>query len=149
MTGALNPARAFGPCVVIRNFPGYHWIYWLGPCLGTFIAFFFYRMVKGLEYQTANPGQDFNEKEAEHFEFDEENAVTAADVVRPHETGPTMSSAQGDSEGSRGRDPEPAGRGMGMSPVRPNAQEIENAYNQASEAEKGELVQTKETSAES
>lgn len=26
--GALNPARAFGPSVVVTSFPGYHYIYW-------------------------------------------------------------------------------------------------------------------------
>jgi aquaporin related protein len=26
--GSLNPARSFGPCVVTREFPGYHYIYW-------------------------------------------------------------------------------------------------------------------------
>jgi len=24
--GALNPARAFGPCVVNKDFTGYHWV---------------------------------------------------------------------------------------------------------------------------
>jgi len=38
-----------------------------------------------LEYETANPGQDFNEKEAEVFHLDEE-PVTAADVRRPNVT---------------------------------------------------------------
>lgn len=37
-----------------------------------------------LEYETANPGQDFNEKEAEVFQFDEENAATGKDVERPN-----------------------------------------------------------------
>lgn len=37
-----------------------------------------------LEYETANPGQDFNEKEAEVFTFDEENAATGSDVARPN-----------------------------------------------------------------
>jgi aquaporin related protein len=35
--GSLNPARSFGPCVVV-GFPGYHWIYWLGPLLGSGVA---------------------------------------------------------------------------------------------------------------
>jgi aquaporin related protein len=25
--GSLNPARSFGPQVVLRSFPNYHWIY--------------------------------------------------------------------------------------------------------------------------
>src|ERR1700761_7706265 len=83
LSGSLNPARSFGPCVVLHSFPGYHWIYWLGPALGSLIAVGFYRFVKMLEYETANPGQDFNEKEADNFEFDEENANSAADVSRP------------------------------------------------------------------
>lgn len=36
-----------------------------------------------LEYETANPGQDFNQAEAEVFQFDEENAATGADVLPP------------------------------------------------------------------
>ncbi|KAF2209466.1 hypothetical protein CERZMDRAFT_27091, partial [Cercospora zeae-maydis SCOH1-5] len=81
--GSLNPARSFGPCVVLRSFPGVHWIYWLGPALGSLLAVGFYRFVKVLEYETANPGQDFNEQEAERFQFDEDNAATGADVARP------------------------------------------------------------------
>lgn len=68
---------------MLHSFPGYHWIYWLGPLLGTLLAVGFYRFVKLLEYETANPGQDFNEQEAEHFDFDEDNAASAADVARP------------------------------------------------------------------
>ena len=55
----------------------------MGPALGTVIAVGLYRFVKVLEYETANPGQDFNEKEAEVFTFDEDNAATGEDVARP------------------------------------------------------------------
>jgi aquaporin rerated protein, other eukaryote len=44
----------------------------------------FYRFVKILEYETANPGQDFNDKEAAVFHHDEANAATGADVARPN-----------------------------------------------------------------
>jgi len=27
----MNPARSFGPSVIAHSFPGYHWIYWVGP----------------------------------------------------------------------------------------------------------------------
>ena len=56
--GSLNPARSFGPAVVTHNFHGYHWIYWVGPLLGCLIAVGFYKFIKILEYETANPGQD-------------------------------------------------------------------------------------------
>ncbi|KAL6706641.1 Aquaporin-1 [Coniothyrium glycines] len=56
--GSLNPARSFGPAVVNREFNSYHWIYWLGPILGAVVAAGFYKFIKILEYETANPGQD-------------------------------------------------------------------------------------------
>lgn len=56
--GSLNPARSFGPSVVNHTFNHYHWIYWLGPILGAIVAAGFYKFIKILEYETANPGQD-------------------------------------------------------------------------------------------
>lgn len=56
--GSLNPARSFGPAVVNHTFNDYHWIYWLGPILGAIVAAGFYKFIKILEYETANPGQD-------------------------------------------------------------------------------------------
>ena len=96
LKGSLNPARSFGPAVVLGSFPGYHWIYWLGPAFGALVAVGFYRLVKTLEYETANPGQDFDDREAENFQFDEENA-RGADVVRPVASG--MSEYRTDSQG--------------------------------------------------
>lgn len=55
----------------------------MGPFLGSLVAVGFYHFVKTLEYETANPGQDFNEHEHEAFEFDEENTARGADITRP------------------------------------------------------------------
>lgn len=58
-TGAsLNPARSLGCAVAARFFPGYHWIYWLGPLLGSLLAAGFYRLAKYANYEEANSGQD-------------------------------------------------------------------------------------------
>ncbi|KAL1887838.1 Aquaporin-1 [Sporothrix stenoceras] len=56
--GSVNPARSFGPCVATRSFTGYQWIYWVGPILGSLLATAFYKLIKFLEYETCNPGQD-------------------------------------------------------------------------------------------
>ena len=66
--GSLNPARSFGPCVVVHTFEDYHWIYWIGPLLGSLLAASFYKFIKMLEYETANPGQDFDENETQLFD---------------------------------------------------------------------------------
>lgn len=64
--GSLNPARSFGPSVVLRRFHPYHWIYWVGPSLGALLAVAFYQLMKLVEYQTANPGADDDGHETSH-----------------------------------------------------------------------------------
>ncbi|KAJ4988198.1 MIP family channel protein [Stagonosporopsis vannaccii] len=81
--GSLNPTRSFGPCVVTRNFPGYHYIYWFGPIMGTLLAYGVYKIIKMVEYQTVNPGQDFDDHEDALFE-PPENPETAEEVERPN-----------------------------------------------------------------
>ncbi|KND89365.1 Aquaporin-1 [Tolypocladium ophioglossoides CBS 100239] len=59
---SINPARSFGPAV-ISGFVGYHWIFWLGPFMGSGLAFAVYMLLKWLDYGTANPGQDADDVE--------------------------------------------------------------------------------------
>lgn len=58
--GSVNPARSFGPDVVNLSFPGYHYIYWVGPLLGSLLAVGYFHILKLVKYQTCNPGQDFD-----------------------------------------------------------------------------------------
>ncbi|OJD14346.1 hypothetical protein AJ78_05311 [Emergomyces pasteurianus Ep9510] len=63
-TGAsVNPARSLGPDVITRSFPGYHWIYWLGPVLGALVSVGWYWFLRALRFWTCNPGQDAGRKE--------------------------------------------------------------------------------------
>ncbi|KAL7791052.1 aquaporin-like protein [Trichoderma afarasin] len=71
----INPVRSLGPAVVTGSFNGYHWIYWLGPCLGALLSFTVYSLLKGLEYQIANPGQDAGDPETAN-----EEAIAAAEM---------------------------------------------------------------------
>ncbi|KAH8895453.1 aquaporin-like protein [Thozetella sp. PMI_491] len=59
---SINPARSFGPAV-LTNFVHYHWIYWVGPFMGSILAFAVYTIFKLLSYHTANPGQDSDDLE--------------------------------------------------------------------------------------
>ncbi|KAH7370233.1 aquaporin-1 [Rhexocercosporidium sp. MPI-PUGE-AT-0058] len=49
---------AFAPNVVMGNFPDYHWIYWLGPILGSLLASRFYALIKYINYEEVNGDQD-------------------------------------------------------------------------------------------
>ncbi|KAF2692150.1 aquaporin [Lentithecium fluviatile CBS 122367] len=84
--GSLNPARSFGPAVVVRSFEGYHWIYWVGPILGAIVASGFYKFIKILEYESANPDQDAAEA---HI-----NEIKALQQAQAGETGPKSRAAE-------------------------------------------------------
>ncbi|RMZ03802.1 hypothetical protein D0860_06657 [Hortaea werneckii] len=89
--GSLNPARSFGPCVVDRQFNGYHWtyqVYWVGPILGSIVAAGFYKFIKILEYETANPNQDAAERTTT-----EKKQVATGEYQAPHSGMSPLSSA--------------------------------------------------------
>jgi glycerol uptake facilitator-like aquaporin len=45
---SMNPARSFGPAVVVSTFNSdiwsYHYVYWVGPALGSLLAVLWYRL---------------------------------------------------------------------------------------------------------
>ena len=43
---SLNPARSFGPALIANIWDG-HWIYWIGPIVGSILAALIYRFVFG------------------------------------------------------------------------------------------------------
>ncbi|KAH8801455.1 aquaporin-like protein [Xylogone sp. PMI_703] len=68
-SAAVNPARAFGPAVVSGSFPGYHWIYWVGPMLGALLSVGFYKLMKHLHYEDVRGDMDQYGLELEREKF--------------------------------------------------------------------------------
>lgn len=96
--GSLNPARSLGPCIVTNMYDTEHWIYWVGPGIGSLLAIGFYKFIKMLEYEMANPGQDGDDdndptKNPNH-EVREKQRLTTAKVL--HSLGyPHLGDGQG------------------------------------------------------
>ena len=51
----MNPARSFGPAVAIHHFRSTQWVYWVGPLAGSLLAVLLFKLIKSLEYESANP----------------------------------------------------------------------------------------------
>ena len=95
--GSLNPARSFGPCVVLNSFHSYHWIYWIGPALGALLASGFYMFIKALEYETVNPEADATGNERRVFDPNTgvERKIDTADAGELHKSRNGQVSARG------------------------------------------------------
>ncbi|KIW01655.1 uncharacterized protein PV09_06840 [Verruconis gallopava] len=78
---SVNPARSLGP-EVVSGFQSYDWIFYVGPFLGSLLAVGLYKLLKLMVYETANPGQDFDELETAMF-VRHEKASTRDQVLRP------------------------------------------------------------------
>ncbi|KAI0130852.1 aquaporin-like protein [Daldinia grandis] len=104
--GSVNPARSFGPAVVIGSFYNYHWIYWVGPILGSLLASGFYIFIKALEYETVNPQQDDNNEartepksDSQHVENRvrswDDGTVGVARIGTPYISQPSLEAGRG------------------------------------------------------
>lgn len=96
--GSVNPARSFGPCVVLHSFHGYHWIYWVGPIMGAVLAATFYLFVKSLEYETVNLDHDPREFVGKKFDpvSGQEKEITREGDERVLRSGHTRPSGTSD-----------------------------------------------------
>jgi aquaporin related protein len=120
--GSVNPARSFGPSVVSHKFFGYHWIYWVGPIFGSLLASGFYKFIKMLEYETANPHQDASKPEGDHFNPEDDGRSTPRASFTPVDcANPTM---DGETLNGIARDYSAAGGSYNESPslLHPNNQ---------------------------
>ncbi|KAI4127634.1 MAG: hypothetical protein LQ347_004526, partial [Umbilicaria vellea] len=109
--GSLNPARSFGPCVVLHKFAFYHWIYWVGPILGTLLACGFYKFIKALEYETANPGQDLDDREAQVFDPEKDITRPVVSFAPEYIAGPDGNIVPADQYHQQGQEDEGVFRG--------------------------------------
>nr|UOP56964.1 aquaporin-like protein [Thecaphora frezii] len=82
--GSLNPARSFGPDVVLGRFDSYHWIYWVAPYSAAVVTTGFYMLLKYLQYETVNSGQDADEVR-QVFRDAYGNIVGSLDTVDAHD----------------------------------------------------------------
>jgi len=65
-TGAsLNPARTFGPSIVSKEFGRDHWIYYIGPILGSLLAASWWHLLKFLKYEKAVGSADPEKPESD------------------------------------------------------------------------------------
>jgi len=59
---SMNTARSFGPSV-ISGFESNHWVYWVGPFMGSILATVFYVILKRIKYWKLNPDQDVEDRQ--------------------------------------------------------------------------------------
>lgn len=81
--GSLNPARSLGPDVINRDFPGYHWIYWVGPLLGSCVASGFYNFLLFVRWENINPDQDSSDVQTTERKKSTATARSGATMVDP------------------------------------------------------------------
>ena len=96
LTGSsMNPARSLGPAVILQNFSN-HWVYWVGPLLGSILAAIFYQVVlrargqskKQRKVKRVDSKKEFCKKrnESPAYEKKQPEDVYARDVIACRES---------------------------------------------------------------
>ena len=137
----MNPARSFGPDAVLGTFDSFHYIYWVGPFLGSLVAVIFYKIIKALEYETANPGQDLNEKEARKYKPQTEpnsNSSAPPGVERKNSSSSQHGRLGRHSQGATDSRGFPNDSAMGKTKESANAKS-QRQYHKGPQAERGEM----------
>lgn len=78
---AMNTARAFGPSVV-GGFKSDHWIYWVGPTIGSVLGVVIYAFLKRFEYWKLVKEQDTDEFEQSPALFVPRQSLTSSSGTR-------------------------------------------------------------------
>ncbi|KAI7939917.1 hypothetical protein MJO28_013569 [Puccinia striiformis f. sp. tritici] len=86
---ATNTARAFGPSV-ITGFGNDHWVYWVGPTLGSFLAVTIYTLMKRFKYWRLNFDQDTDKSYKSPDLFTEEKVETDTDKTNAQRLLPSL-----------------------------------------------------------
>lgn len=96
--------------MVTGHFVGEHWIYWLGPVLGSLLASLVYWLIKAVDYTTVNPGQDAAADAAGGNDYDNDSKRrTAATDTAAHRA---SSSGVDGSHGTNGTGGDTAAKDM-------------------------------------
>ncbi|KAL1634843.1 hypothetical protein SLS58_010526 [Diplodia intermedia] len=132
--GSLNPARSIGPCIVTNTWDSTHWIYWLGPAIGCAFAIGFYKFIKILEYEMANPGQDGDDEndptKNPYHEVREKQREMTAKILSGLNINTTMPRQQQPMGGDGDRTPQMGDNGFYLPDTRgrANAGDLESGF---------------------
>ncbi len=96
-------------------------IYWIGPLLGALVASGFYKLMKGLEYETANPGQDFDENETKLFDPERDVERPMVNVITGGSTSEPSRPISGDTLSGYRREETPLQQAQSREPAQGNS----------------------------